>query len=67
MAVVGAGTAGCMTAKTAAKAGLKVCLLDSKEREKIGKKVCGDAVGKHHFDELGLTAPKGEELRSRIQ
>jgi len=65
--VVGAGTAGCLTAKTAAKAGLKVCLLDSKRREKIGEKVCGDAVGKHHFDTLGLAVPKGEELRNRIK
>ncbi len=65
--VVGAGTAGCLTAKTSAKAGLKVCLLDSKQREKIGEKVCGDAVGKHHFDELSLAIPKGEELRNRIK
>jgi digeranylgeranylglycerophospholipid reductase len=65
--IVGAGTAGCLTAKTAAKVGLKVCLLDSKKRERIGEKVCGDAVGKHHFDELGLTVPKGEELRNRIK
>lgn len=65
--VVGAGTAGCLTAKTAAKAGLKVYLLDSKKREKIGEKICGDAVGKHHFDELGLAIPKGEELRNRIK
>ena len=64
--VVGAGTAGCMTAKTAAKAGLKVCLIDRKGRKKIGEKVCGDAIGKHHFDELGLEYPKGEEVESRI-
>jgi len=65
--IVGAGTAGCLTAKTAAKAGLKVCLLDSKKREKIGEKVCGDAVGKHHFEQVGLAFPKGEELRTRVQ
>ncbi len=65
--VVGAGTAGCMTAKIAAKAGLKVCLVDRKEREEIGEKVCADAVGKHHFDELGLAYPKGEELASRVE
>jgi flavin-dependent dehydrogenase len=29
--------------------------------------VCGDAVGKHHFDRLGLSYPKGEELRTRIE
>jgi len=55
-----------MTALTAAKAGLKVCLLDRKPREQIGEKICGDAVGKHHFDNLGLAYPKGEELGMRI-
>jgi len=64
--VAGAGTAGSMTALTAAKAGLKVCLLDRKPREQIGEKICGDAVGKHHFDNLGLAYPKGEELQLRI-
>jgi len=65
--VVGAGTAGCLTAKTAAKAGLKVCLIDRKKSEDIGEKVCGDAIGKHHFDELGLGYPKGEELHNHIE
>ncbi len=65
--VVGAGTAGSMTAKTAAKAGLNVCLVDSKSRSDIGEKVCGDAVGKHHFDRLGLSYPKGGELETRIE
>jgi digeranylgeranylglycerophospholipid reductase len=65
--VVGAGTAGSMTAKTAAKAGLSVCLLDSKTHSDIGEKVCGDAVGKHHFDRLGLSYPKGKELGTRIE
>jgi digeranylgeranylglycerophospholipid reductase len=65
--VVGAGTAGCMTAKTAAKVGLKVCLVDSKKTHEIGNKVCGDAVGKHHFDELDLAYPKGEEVLNSIE
>ncbi|MFQ6086553.1 MAG: geranylgeranyl reductase family protein [Candidatus Bathyarchaeia archaeon] len=64
--VVGAGTAGCMTAKTAAKAGLEVGLIDVKPKEKIGEKVCGNAIGKHHFDTLGLRHPSGDELQSRI-
>ena len=61
--VVGAGTGGCMAAKTASEAGLKVCLIDRKEKGSIGDKVCGDAIGKHHFDNLGLAYPKGEELQ----
>jgi len=64
--VVGAGTAGCIAAKTVAKAGLEVCLIDRKEREKVGEKVCGDAVGKHHFDNLGLEYPSGEELERTV-
>jgi geranylgeranyl reductase family protein len=65
--VVGAGTAGSMTAKNVAKAGFKVCLIDRKKKEDIGEKVCGDAVGKHHFDELSLAYPKGDELNNRIE
>jgi len=65
--VVGAGTAGSMTAKTAAKAGLNVCFIDGKARGDIGEKVCGDAVGKHHFDRLGLPYPRGDELGTRIE
>ncbi len=64
--VVGAGTGGCMTAKTAASAGLKVCLVDRKSKELIGQKVCGDALGKHHFDNLGLPYPAGQEKEGDI-
>jgi len=64
--VVGSGTGGCMAAKTAAEAGLEVCLIDRKGREDIGKKVCGDAIGRHHFDDLNLNYPTGEELERSI-
>jgi len=64
--VVGAGTGGCMAAKTAAKAGLSVCLIDCKDAGSIGNKVCGDAIGKHHFDNLGLSPPSGDELERKI-
>ncbi len=60
--VAGAGTGGCLAAKTAAKAGLKVCMIDLKKREDIGKKICGDAIGRHHFNNLGLKEPTGNEL-----
>ena len=67
MIVVGAGTAGCLAAKTAAEEGLKVCLIDSKRRENIGAKICGDALGEHHLKTLGLEKPKGDELEKRIE
>ncbi|MEM2352136.1 MAG: FAD-dependent oxidoreductase, partial [Thermoproteota archaeon] len=65
--VVGAGTAGCMAAWTAAKAGLSVCLIDYKDYDSIGDKVCGDAIGKHHFDNFGLAYPRGDELERTIE
>lgn len=59
---MGAGTGGSLAAKIMAKAGVDVCLIDRKKECAIGEKVCGDAVGKHHFDELGLECPGGAEL-----
>jgi len=64
--VVGAGTGGCLAAKTVAEAGFQVCLTDRKREEDIGDKVCGDAIGKHHFDDLGLDYPTGKELERKI-
>jgi flavin-dependent dehydrogenase len=52
--VVGAGTAGCLAAKTMAEKGLKVCIVEKKKREEIGEKICGDALGEHHLKFLGL-------------
>lgn len=64
--VVGAGTGGCLAAKTVAEAGFQVCLIDRKKEQDIGDKVCGDAIGKHHFDGLGLEYPIGKELERKI-
>jgi len=64
--VIGSGTAGCMAAKTAASAGLKVCLVDCKPKAQIGNKVCGDGIGEHHLDHVRLAYPTGEELEREI-
>jgi len=65
--VVGAGTGGCLTAKTLADVGLKVCMLDCKEEKNIGDKVCGDAIGRHHFDNIGIAHPSGAELDQLVE
>jgi geranylgeranyl reductase family protein len=65
--VVGAGTAGCLAAKTLAEKGLKTCLIENKNRESIGVKICGDALGEHHLKTLGLEKPQGGELETRIE
>ncbi|MFW9976020.1 MAG: geranylgeranyl reductase family protein [Candidatus Thorarchaeota archaeon] len=50
--VAGAGTGGATTAYTLAKRGHSVLLIDRKERDNIGNKTCGDALGSHHISEL---------------
>ncbi|MFW9813146.1 MAG: geranylgeranyl reductase family protein [Candidatus Thorarchaeota archaeon] len=50
--VAGAGTGGATTAYTLAKRGHSVLLIDRKERDNIGNKTCGDALGSHHVEEL---------------
>jgi geranylgeranyl reductase family protein len=64
--VVGAGTAGCIAAKTIAESGLKVCIVEKNKREVIGEKICGDAIGEHHLTFLGLEKPNGGELETKI-
>jgi digeranylgeranylglycerophospholipid reductase len=65
--VAGAGTGGTTAARFCAKKGLNVCLIDGKEREKIGDKICGDAVGNEIFDILNICHPKKEELSCHIK
>ncbi len=56
--IVGGGVSGLFAAYTLAKAGLRVAVIEKNPEEKIGEKVCGDAIGKHHFDELGIPYPE---------
>ena len=65
--VVGAGTAGCLAAKTTGESGLKVCLIERKERKVIGEKICGDALGEHHLRTIGLENTRGNEFAQRIE
>jgi geranylgeranyl reductase family protein len=65
--VVGAGTGGTTAARFAAMKGLDVCLIDRKQRDNIGDKICGDAVGNEIFDILNINHPKNEELSCHIK
>ncbi|MHA2295095.1 MAG: NAD(P)/FAD-dependent oxidoreductase [Candidatus Hodarchaeales archaeon] len=49
VAIVGAGTGGTGTAIALEKSGLKVVILEYKNKEKIGDKVCGDATSPSYF------------------
>jgi len=66
LVVVGAGSGGSVAAATAAKNGYRVLLVDQKSREKVGDKACGEAVGRHHFENLGIRLPTGDEVASEI-
>ncbi|MDF1539348.1 MAG: FAD-dependent monooxygenase, partial [Candidatus Thorarchaeota archaeon] len=64
--VVGAGSAGCVTARRCAELGLRTLLMDRKEPELVGQKVCGDEVSKTHFEATGISYPKDDEISSVI-
>lgn len=57
VAVVGAGVAGLYSSIVLASKGWKVALIESKPRERIGDKTCGDAIGVHHLERIGLRLP----------
>lgn len=67
--IVGAGPGGTITAKTLDDSNLSICLIDTKPQERIGEKICGDAVGKEFFDflheRINLEYPR-EEIKDRI-
>ncbi|MBO3762892.1 MAG: NAD(P)/FAD-dependent oxidoreductase [Candidatus Brockarchaeota archaeon] len=55
--IVGAGPAGTMTAINTAKSGLSTLLIDKEPKDKVGDKVCGNAVSLQHLKEIGLNPP----------
>ncbi|MEM1731693.1 MAG: NAD(P)/FAD-dependent oxidoreductase [Desulfurococcaceae archaeon] len=55
--IVGGGVAGLYSSIVLSSKGFKVALVESKSREMIGNKACGDAIGVHHFDKIGLRIP----------
>jgi geranylgeranyl reductase family protein len=64
--IIGAGTAGCLAGITAAEQGSKVLMLDCKDFKDIGKKVCGDAIGAHYFENVHLKSPPSSVVRSKM-
>ncbi|MCK5372872.1 MAG: NAD(P)/FAD-dependent oxidoreductase [Candidatus Aenigmarchaeota archaeon] len=68
--IVGAGTAGCACAIRAAKKGLNVAIIEQKEKENIGDKVCGDLIDYRMIDwinkYLKLKYPKKGTINKRM-
>lgn len=69
--IVGGGPAGVSAALSCRKNNLDVLLLDKKTKDKIGDKVCGEAISKEtsHFvsDKLGIKPPSGIEVNVPVE
>ena len=65
--IVGSGIAGASLAYFLSKEGFKILIMDVKPFERVGDKPCADAIGKHHFNELGLEAPPDEVLEGYVK
>lgn len=65
--VVGAGFAGASVAYFLGRLGVRTLVIDVKGWDGVGSKPCGDAIGKHHFDELGMPYPEGNELQGLVR
>jgi digeranylgeranylglycerophospholipid reductase len=64
--IVGAGSAGCITARRCAELGLQTLLLDRKTKTDVGQKVCGDEISKSHFEATGINYPTEDEISATI-
>ncbi|MFW9992118.1 MAG: geranylgeranyl reductase family protein [Candidatus Odinarchaeota archaeon] len=67
--IVGAGTGGSATGIELAKRGLKVLIIESRKKEKIGDKICGDATSQSYYTRIAkeygstIKPPHGDEIR----
>ncbi len=65
--IVGLGPAGATLSYFLRKSGLKVLGLEMVSWDSVWGKPCGDAIGAHHFTEIGLPEPKGKELKQTVE
>ena len=68
--IVGGGPAGISCAYALGRAGIKTLIVDKKPKDKIGDKVCGDALHPHNYNEVhewtGLPLPKEGDIKEHI-
>jgi geranylgeranyl reductase family len=64
--IVGLGPAGSTLAYFLRNSGLNIAGIDMVDEDGLWGKPCGDAIGKHHFDETGLPYPEGKELSQKV-
>ncbi len=65
--IVGAGPAGSTLAfLLSKKKAYNIAVVDSRDWDSLWGKPCGNAIGKHHFGELGIPEPRGDEVRQVV-
>ena len=69
IAVIGAGPAGCSAALPAARAGLRVLIIEREKAADVGRKVCGNAIGVEGLAPVAhqVTPPGGAEVAARLE
>ncbi|MEM3285747.1 MAG: digeranylgeranylglycerophospholipid reductase, partial [Fervidicoccaceae archaeon] len=66
--IVGAGPAGSTLAYIlSTKKSYKVAIFDTRSWEDLWGKPCGNAIGAHHFTELGIPSPRADEIKQKIR
>ncbi|MGB9725909.1 MAG: digeranylgeranylglycerophospholipid reductase [Fervidicoccaceae archaeon] len=66
--IVGAGPAGSTLAYLlSVKNSYKVAVFDTRSWEDLWGKPCGNAIGSHHFKELGIPSPTGDEIKQVVK
>ena len=64
--IVGAGTAGLSLGYLLAKENIDVAIVERRRRDLIGDKICGDAIGGHHFINVQVPRPNKESTRLEV-
>jgi len=65
--IIGAGSGGSIAARDAARAGLKVLLIDKRSRHEIGKKLTYDTLPAYICSVVDIDIPKGDEVDMHME
>ncbi len=65
--IIGQGPAGSSLSYFLKDSGLRVAGIDWVGWDRIWGKPCGDAIGAHHFEEVGLPEPSGDALMQAVE
>lgn len=65
--IIGGGVSGLFLSRLIAEKGYTVAVVEMKPMNKIGEKICGDAVDRKYFAKLGLKEPMGNEVENVVK